>query len=148
MFASTISVHFESTRSPPPRGEGRFLMNHAQNFQKSSFPYPKMYSDVRKHIPDTPRHPRRVQNTILISKTYFQDEKYDFVLLKLQGKMTNFFRLFFFNCFMSAIGLPGNVFLDPKRLHEKVKLDQKGHAPKSVKFAIVLFFEKIVFSRF
>ena len=65
-------------------------------FRNTSFPYSKSYSIDRKHISDTPRHSRRVQNTILISKTYFQDEKYDFFLLKLQGKMTNFFRRFFF----------------------------------------------------
>ena len=64
-------------------------------FQNTSFPYFKLYYDVRKHISDTSRHSTRVQNTILISKTYFQDEKYDFFLLKLQGKMTNFFRSFY-----------------------------------------------------
>ena len=43
-------------------------------FQNTSFPYFKLYYDVRKHISDTSRHSRRVQNTILISKTYFGDE--------------------------------------------------------------------------
>ena len=43
-------------------------------FKNTSFPNCKSYSDVRKHISDTSRHSRRVQNTILISKTYFEDE--------------------------------------------------------------------------
>ena len=43
-------------------------------FKNTSFPYFKSYSYVRKHISDTSRHSRRVQNTILISKTYFGDE--------------------------------------------------------------------------
>ena len=72
----------------------RYFSDLSQKYQISSFPYSKSYSIDRKHISDTPRHSRRVQNTILISKTYFQDEKYDFFLLKLQGKMTNFFDRF------------------------------------------------------
>ena len=35
-------------------------------FKNTSFPYFKSYSNVRKHISDTSRHSRRVQNTILM----------------------------------------------------------------------------------
>ena len=55
----------------PPGGD-RFLLDFFEIFRKTSFPDPKSYSDVRKHIPDTSRRSRRVQNTILISKTYFK----------------------------------------------------------------------------
>ena len=79
----------EGVKSIPPPGGGivysgyepggqifaRLFWGDARFFQKSSFPDPKSYSDVRKHIPDTSRRSRRVQNTILISKTYFLDKK-------------------------------------------------------------------------
>ena len=58
----------------PPGGDS-FLLDFFEIFQKMSFSYSKSCSDVRKHIPDTSRRSRRVQNTILISKTYFLDQK-------------------------------------------------------------------------
>ena len=85
----------------PPRGGSKILVRFWGSpkirnffFRNTSFPYSKSYSNVRKHISDTPRHSRHVQNTILKSKIYFQDQKYDFFLLKLQRKITNFFRSF------------------------------------------------------
>ena len=59
-------------------------------FQNTSFPYFKSYSDVRKHISDTSRHSRRVQNTILISKTYFGDENGIFEILGLGEGLDRF----------------------------------------------------------
>ena len=64
-------------------------------FKNTSFPDSKSYSIDRKHISDTPRHSIHVQKTILKPKMYFGDEKYDFFLLKLQRKITNFFQSFY-----------------------------------------------------
>ena len=78
-WGSKISVRFWGS----PKSQNFF-------FQNTSFPYSKSYSNVRKHISDTPRHSRHVQNTILILKTYFGNENYDFSLLKLQRKNDHF----------------------------------------------------------
>ena len=69
-----------------------FFLEDARFFPKTSFPDPKSYSDVRKHIPDTSRRSRRVQNTILISKTYFLDKKSYFWIFR-SGVPTHRFSL-------------------------------------------------------
>ena len=63
---------------------GPYTKRSKNFFQNTSFPYFKRYQDVRKHISDTSRHSRRVQNTILISKTYFGDENGIFGFLGLR----------------------------------------------------------------
>ena len=78
------------TDYPPPGGQifYRYFSDLSQKYQISSFPYSKSYSIDRKHISDTPRHSRRVQNTILISKTYFGDENRIFGFLQISYRLT------------------------------------------------------------